>query len=90
VANQAFSLDRDNDFPPHGSINGLRGFLGHTGLFCESRPFPDLQMHLADNALGLFRLEVTEDAELYKIGQLEMVALAVQAHLVLLSPASGL
>ena len=81
-------LDWDDDFPPHGSVNSLRSLLGYAGLVRESRPVFDLRVHLTDNVFSLFGLKVAEDTELDKIRQLEMIALAVQAHLVLLSPAS--
>ncbi len=60
-------LGWDDDFPPHGSVNSLRGLLGYAGLYREGRPVFDLHMHLADNVFGLFGLEVAEDAELDKI-----------------------
>lgn len=69
-------------------MNSLRGPVCYAGLFGEGWPPFDLHIHLADNLFGFFGLEVTEDAELDKIGELEMIALTVQAHLVLMSPTS--
>lgn len=49
-------LGWDDDFPPHCSVNSLRGLFGYAGLARESWPVFDLRVHLTDDVFGLFGL----------------------------------